>query len=149
MDGDSLLRGWWADGGGGNEVGWLNEPDDWVRVDDSLHSRDCGVGVGYGRGCGHHGISAASSNTESSRLSVDDIGVGSVDEVELVSAVIVNGAWNSNIDRSSVLSNVLRERENKWWEVTGGKVHEVDREGRCVSVHSAELHIDGGTFGDG
>lgn len=70
-----------------------------------------------------------------------------IDEVECEACAGVDGARDSDRDRSCTLGHVLDEREDHGRVLH--KVGEVDREGRRVGVDRAVLHGDGGTLRDG
>jgi hypothetical protein len=159
------LAGGWVDGGtwGG---GWLDDPDDWSGDDDG------GDGLGDGSGGGSlgdggtwesdggvvvdtswerwwWGINAVTGQLEAGRLSVDDICVGAVDEVDLPSEIRGEIGWDSQLDGTVIAGDTLSQADNGWWPVVGLKVGDVDGEGLGISVDGRPLDIELLTLGHG
>ena len=72
-------------------------------------------------------------------MSVDDIGVGAVDEVDLPSVVRGEIAWDSQVNGSIITRNVLGQAQDGRWPVVGLEVAEVDGEGLSIGVDGGPL----------
>lgn len=80
-------------------------------------------------------------------MGVDDVGVSSVDEVELPSVITFHVTGNSNIDAVIGLWNILSERDDGRRPVF--EVDEVDGELGCVGIDRGPGHTGGFTLCNG
>jgi len=85
---------------------------------------------------------AVTGQLEAGGLGVDDIGVGSVDEVDLPSVVGGKVAWDLQGDGTIIAGDTLSQADNGWWPVVGLEVGDVDGEGLSISVDGRPLDVE-------